>query len=287
MSPLPYPAPTDPAGAAARHIRTLAEATDAKLAAGRIAVATFDTGQVTADVAGGIATGGLPGLASITGAVFGPVQILGGPVGESSYVPALTRKDAGTAIYLVCYNAPTLALNNGKLQRAVGIAWGPKVAADPAPAPAAADTFPRGSTPVAHLRYPGTDEPLWRTAQAVRDLADDTGAAIGGAVPGLALVTWKGNYTTNSSAYFSVDMGAKLSRIRGAVATAWDPGTFVRRSRIFGWSAPRDQDDATFKKTLTFFVYSNEKSTTAGANYPRPMKSESGSALVVMWGDPP
>jgi hypothetical protein len=287
VSPLPYPAPTDPAGAAARHIRTLAEAVDTKLAAGSITVRTFAIDQ-TADANGDIFSGALTPISVITGAVFGPQAENAGGSPDFNYIPALTWRPAGNAMALRCYNAPNLASNAGKRQQAVGLAFGPTAAAagSAEPAPAAADTFPRGVTPHAKLRYPGTDEPLWRTAQAVEDLAGDAGAAIGGAVS-LGLITWRDpNVQLNASGY-AIRSISGVSRIRGAVLTAWDTGNFVRKSRIIAWIPPDRTGDggATAGNVLRMRAYTNVAYTT-GVTYPKPAYSDLLGVMGVIWGDP-
>lgn len=294
---MPYPAPTDPAAAAARHIRNLAEAVEARLTAAPQAVVIFDTGNATADANGDIFTGGLSPLTSIAGAVFGPASYVGGitpPNNDILWVPTFTRRVAGNAIALRCYNAPNLATNAGRVQRGIGLAWGPTATAaqrpaepGPAPAPRAVnpDTFPAGQTPVYHIRYPGTGEPLHTAAASIERVAGDIGAAIGGVSPTLKLITLRTTVTVGSSGYCGYSLADKLSRIRGGIVTPWDNGTFVRRSRIARVNVPEDFWSPGTHNDFRFTAYSNEK---AGAsNYPAFAPTGEAFAFnAIVWGDP-
>jgi hypothetical protein len=288
---LPAPAPTDRAADAAWHIRVLAEAVDARLT-GPVAVVKWTISQ-TADGNGNIYSAALPALASITGAVFGPVAENAGGSYDYNYVPMLTRFAAGQAnqVALTCFNAPDSTRNVNRQQAAVGLAWGPSAAAAAAAAPAEpvalGAPFPRGVTPNAKLRYPGTGEPQWGTAQCLQDLAGDVGKAIGGAAA-LNLVTFKsaGPVTLNASGYAALAVGG-VSTIRGAVLTPWDTGTFVRKSRLIGWIPPDRTGDggATAGNVLRFRVYTNAK-YTSGVTYPKPAYGDQLGVMGVLWGDP-
>lgn len=286
---LPYPAPTDPAGAAARHIRNLAEATDAKLAAAAIVVNSFKIDQA-ANGNGDIFSNTFP-VTAITGAVFGPAVYVGGSFSDSSWIPLVTRIGTAPAMTLRCYNTPNLATNAGRRQCVVGLCWGPRAAAadQAAAAPAAADTFGRGITPVGKLRYPGTDEPLYGTAGYIKDLATDTDTALGGIVPGLRIVNWsKGDVTTDANGYAQYNVSNLLSVVRGAVLTAWDTGNFVRKSRNICWYPPNGGAGAPVADNLLrMIVVSNVAYSSAPNNYPKKVSNETLGVHAILWGDPP
>lgn len=289
---MPYPAPTAPSADAAVHIRQLADALDARLAAGAVTVRKFIVSG-TADSYGSLYVYGdqLSGMTKVTGAVFGPVAENTGGSADYNYVPAVSRIDNNNnTMTLKCYNAPDLVTNAGKYQAVVGLAWGPTAVAaqQPAPAPRVGpgDLFPRGLTPNAKIRYPGTDEPQYRTAEYIQDLAEDAGRAIGGAVQ-LGLVTWRDSAVQLNASGYAARTIPGLSLIRGAVLTPWDPGNFVRKSRVIAWIPPDRTGDggATAGNVLRMRAYTNTV-YTAGVTYPKPAYNDLLGVAGVIWGDP-
>lgn len=292
---LPLPDGGSPARDAALHIRALAVAIDTALTS-PIAVVTFDTGEVQANAAG-VITGAAVGLASVVGAVAGPVRLQAnsGNVGAGTapdwnYAPLPIRNPntAGNTISFRCVNPATGGVNANRFQRVVGIAWGLPVGARLDGSAMAAvlppgTRFARGTTPRG-LRYPGTDEPQWRTAAAIEDLAEDLAVALGGIPADLAVHTWRGTVTTEeggTSTFLQVPFTGRLSRVRGAVATVWD-GTSTPRGTWLEWwgtwdGAPQLWPVARFRAAAA--------APAPGWDWAAGVTGEV-SLNVVAWGDP-
>jgi len=286
----PIPATTAPMADAAKHIRDLATYFDGRLT-GPLLVRTFDTGVQTANGDGSITAGNIPGLATISGAVYGPAYVY---QDQSSvlWVP-LPVRDPNTAasFWCRCFNPPTNTVNVGKKQRVIGVAWGPATRAESKPGPpepeprgAPGGSFPRGTTPKG-LRYPGTDEPQYRTAAAIGDLADDVGVQLGGMPTGLHLAFRSNVFATDSIGFCSVDMKPELSQVRGAVATAWDTTGGYPQSRLLAWEE-RAYAGGPNNGVAGFYVHSNAANGAAPDNYPARLRNNGVGATIMAWGDP-
>lgn len=343
---LPVPARTDPAADAALHIRTLAEAIEARLSTTYI-VRAFDTGVQTANADGSITAGTVPGMRTIAGAVSTGCFLAANQAtgNDGLYMPFPVRDPSTNAdLWFRCFNPPTNTTNVGKPQRVRGICWGPAItataddkAADkdpiwpepdpeiaerqrqqvaefnavtaaaqqlgavagqavpliperPGVAPAAlppGSLFPAGKT--AHgLRYPGTDEPLWRTAAAITNLADDIGAALGGQPLGLHLATFRGGVTLKgggSGVGYIQQRFPELSVVRGAVCTAYDFTGGFPESRFFAHVTPGDY--AWAPPGPDAFIYPRLNTPAPGFNWPGGMNPGNYMGVnILAWGDP-
>lgn len=288
---VPVPAPTDPGGDAALHIRNFAEGVEGRLTANLLTVVPFDTGNLTADANGDVWSQVASNLASITGAVFGlanPNGTYTPPNNDLSYPPWTTRVphsgNVPNQLQLRSYNS-NRASHAGRWIRLTGLMWGPAATAADAPhvQPAASQTFPPGQTPVYKIRYPGTDQAMSGAADAIHDMSTDIERATGGAPPTLAIVRRTVTLTTNTfgmvpEVYFT----GELARVRGAVVTLVDPGDFVRRSRLTRVQIPNDTWQPSEMARINFTVYSNERD---GSNRPLLMANETLKWNILAWGD--
>lgn len=293
---MPVVANTAPAADTALAIRNLAEYVDSRLAALQVNVKAFDTGEVVANADGSISTALPAGLASIAGVIHGPGNVTksGAPNWDLLWVPTLRRDDTvNNALWFTCYNGPGPAgrRNVGITQRAIGLCWGPAAAVQDAPAPAAlppGSLFPAGVTTSRKLRYPGTADPQYRTPEYIGNLADDVGAALGGSGAALTVATWSGSVSAPNGS-FTVNLGSKLSRIDGAVATALDETGGYRQTRILKYTGNYGVPAYSY---VGFAVYTNQTAYPPVGQPPTDTswapKSYKGSLSVsiVAWGAP-
>ena len=286
MSSLPVPAPTDPMADAALHIRNLAESVTARLAG--TAVVAFDSGDQKVNAQGSIYAGTVSGLASVSGVVMGAVRpnlYSGGQTSDSMYVPGLMRDPgAGAQMWFKCTNPPTGETLVGKYARVCGLAYGPPAAAAARPTANPGDTFPAGVTGRG-LHYPGTDDPQYRTAAAIGQLADDAGAALVVAPTGLKMATWVGvGIVSGTAGVITLDFRDKLAFVRGLVCTPWDASGAYWEARVtaaFNFTEPD-----TVPGTIRVRCCTNDGQSNADIPYARPIPNGGGIGLAAFaWGD--
>lgn len=288
---IPVPVATDPGADAALHIRSFAEAVDARLVT-PISVRTFDTGEKLTDANGLISVARPTSMSSVTGAVFAYVELItnsshrpsGAPFYDNLYAPVGIR-DTGqpSVIAIRSQNGPNGAAFAGRYVRYVGIVWGPVAAAADEPAALAlppGSLFPPGATPRG-IRYPGTDDPQWATAAAIGTLADDIGAAIGGSPLGLSLYSWTGTQTTSAAGYLAIPFAGKLTNVKGMVALARDTNGTTKQSRTFGLNQHPANNPLS---SAWIVVTTNTADPAVGADYALRVKNTPVSLHVIAWG---
>ena len=297
---IPLPVAGDKMKDAALYIRNFAEAVDSALNV-PIIVRTFDTGEKVASPSGYINAAAPSGIETIGGVVVGGAHLIdhqgnsgsGDARKDGFYYPTPVRDPNTGPLSFRMFNAPTNTVNSGRYQRAVGLVWGTPQAAGQQPAvnPAGVSPgseFPRGVTPRG-IRYPGTDEPQWQTAEFVQQLAEDIGAAIGGSPLGLTLAMYRGilpNTGLGTIKKIEKSFAGTLSRVRGAVATHWD-STGSPQTLNFTWYPLLDSNSPELKATAIFYVSWNQPVQDDGFNtYPGGPPLNNIGVSIIAWGDP-
>lgn len=300
---LPYPAPTDPMADAALHIRNLAEGVENRLPIG-LHIFAFDSGPVTLTNPDGSWGTAIPTskMTQLTGAICQSRYDSANGT-DAIYVPTIIRDEAryATDMWFNCWDAPSKTRKAGKKVRLIGLGWGPlKVtAADAAPLAVPPGTlFPPGQT--AHnLRYPGTDQAQFRTAESIGLLADDIGAALGGAsVAGLTIAVWAGTITGDSTGWCGqmpegggIQFGPEnIGQVQGAAVMAVDATGAYKQTRIFNVNIPSTSysgnDPQHYFSWCGVWKYDNQYKNYPNELSSRPNPGATG-VVAIAWGTPP